>query len=230
MQTKLFLIAATVFLCSFSITSFSQKQTRNVDTFTGISLGVSADLYLTTNESQRVVLEGDEDILDRIETSVKNGRLIIKSGNNNWWKGFSGKINIYVSVRDIDYISLSGSGKIFGKNTIEGDRLKLSVSGSGDMRLQINVDELDQGISGSGDLELRGKVRDVSTTVSGSGSLDAEELVADSHEIRISGSGKCRIHAEKEIDARISGSGSIYYKGDPNIRSATSGSGKIRPL
>ena len=230
MQTKLFLAATTVFLFALTITSFSQKQTRNVDTFTGISLGVSADLYLTTGESQKVVLEGDEDVLDRIETSVKGDHLIIKSRNTSWWKGFREKINIYVSVREIDYISLSGSGKIFSKNTIDGERLKLSVSGSGDMRLKVNVEEIDQGISGSGDLELEGKATEVSTTISGSGSLNAEELRTDSHEVRISGSGKCWIYAAKEIDARISGSGSVYYKGDPNIRSTVSGSGKIRSL
>jgi len=224
------LLFAVIFLLMVSISSFGQKQTRNVSSFTGISVGVAANVYVTTGESQKVVLEADEDILARIETKVKNDRLVIKSRNNNWWGNSRNKVSIYISVKEVDYLSLGGSGKIFSENTINADRLTLSVSGSGDMQLDINVRELDQGISGSGDIELKGKARNVETTVSGSGSLRAEELVADNYVVRISGSGKCRIHAEKEIDAKVSGSGSIYYKGDPNIRSNISGSGKIRTL
>jgi len=224
------IVFPVIFLLMVSISSFGQKQTRNVSSFTGISVGVAANVYITTGGSHKVVLEGDEDILDRIETSVKNDRLVIKSRNNSWWKNSRDKVTIYISVKEIEYLSLGGSGKIFSENTINADRLRLTVSGSGDMQLDINVRELDQGISGSGDIELKGRAQDVGTTISGSGSLKAEELVADNYEVRISGSGKCRIHAKKEIDARVSGSGSIYYKGDPNIRSNISGSGKIRTL
>ncbi len=230
MKVRIFLTAAIVFLFTLSIKSFGQKQNREVDAFTGISMGISANLYLKTGESHKVVLDGDADVLDHIETSVRNGRLVLETKDKRWWRGFREKIDVYVSAEEIDYISLGGSGKIIGENTIKGDKLKLSVSGSGDMRLKVDVNELDQGISGSGDLELEGKASKVSTTISGSGSLDAEDLIADTYEVRISGSGKCRIHAEKDINARISGSGSVYYKGDPNSRSTVSGSGKVRPL
>lgn len=230
MKSRYIKISALFILMGISIHTIGQKQTRNVEPFTGISMGISANLYLKTGEKHQVVLEGDEDVLERIETNVRNGRLVIESSTRNWWRNFKGNINIYVSAYEIDYLSLSGSGKIIGENTLQNENLKLSVSGSGDLQLNIMVNKLKQDISGSGDTEISGKADDVVANISGSGSLDGENLLVQSLDIGISGSGKCKIHVDKELNTRISGSGSIYYKGDPKIRSSISGSGKLRPL
>ena len=109
--------------------------------------------------------------------------------------------------------------------------LDLSVSGSGDMEIDIDAGEVETGISGSGDVKLSGRALSNRVSISGSGKLDAEDLETDRYKIQISGSGSCRINANKEIDASVSGSGSIYYRGEPDkVYSSTSGSGRIRKL
>ena len=50
-----------------------KKETRKVDNFTGISFGVAGDLILTQGQEYSVVIEGDADYLEDIETFERNG-------------------------------------------------------------------------------------------------------------------------------------------------------------
>lgn len=223
------LLSLTAFAFFVSIdSSQAQKETRDVDSFNKISFGISGNLYIKQGNTQSLVLEGDD--LDDIKTEVSNGKLRIKNKNSGWnWH--RERVDVYITVRDLEGISLSGSGKVIGENTFKTGDLELSVSGSGEMELDIESDDVESGISGSGEIELTGMARTHHVSISGSGKLRADDLRVETYNIHISGSGSCRIYASKEIDASVSGSGSIYYKGDPDkVYSKASGSGKLRKI
>lgn len=220
------LLMAAAFLISLSAWAF-QKETRDVDNFTKISMGVPGTLHLKIGATQSVVLEGDD--LDEIETDVDNGRLKIKREGNWGWSWSDDDIDIYITIPKIEALSLSGSGEIKGESVIKGNDLKLTVSGSGEVDLEIDVDNLELSISGSGEIELEGKAGEVELTISGSGEVEAFDLSADVLDARISGSGDCAITVTKSLDARISGSGEIVYSGSPDhVNASTSGSGRVR--
>jgi hypothetical protein len=228
MKKKLLITAAVIF--SIQYAGWGQSETRNVDPFTAISMGVAGDLFITQGNRQSVVVEGDRDDLEDLITEVRNGKLQIRFERSGW--NFNrDRITIRVTAPEITEISLGGSGKVISENTLEADHLELSVSGSGRMELRIEADELETSISGSGNMRLSGNADEVQLTISGSGSLDAEELNADSYNVQISGSGRSRINVGDQLDARISGSGSVYYSGNPDkVISNVSGSGKVRKL
>lgn len=208
--------------------AYSQKETRNVSEFTKISFSVSGRLYLRQGNTQSLVLEGDD--LDEISTEVSGGKLRIKKKNSTWNWGRS-KIDVYITVKNLEEINLSGSGKIIGETKFEVEDLELSISGSGDMKMDVYANRIETGISGSGSVELKGVSGQNRLSISGSGKFDAEDMEAESYKISISGSGSCRINVSKEIDARVSGSGSIYYRGNPDkVYNQSSGSGKIRKI
>ena len=212
-----------------STESFAQKQKRQVDGFDEISLGISGDLYLRQGSQTNLELEGDSDELDDIITEVKGNALVIKYKNNVRWGFRRDRVTIYLTMPEISVVSLGGSGKIIGENTIESDNLSLSVSGSGRIELEIEADELEQKISGSGSISVSGNADRADISISGSGNLDALDLEVDACVVKISGSGRCKIYVGDSLEANISGSGSVYYKGDPDkIRSNVSGSGKVR--
>lgn len=217
-------------LMAFSFQVDAQRQKRPVDRFDKVSLGVAADLYLTQASQFNLELEGDSDDLEEIITEVRGDELLIKHKNNRGWNLSRDRVTIYISMPEVSSVSLGGSGKIIGENTIKSDDLSLSVSGSGSIRLKVEADEMLQKISGSGSIEVSGEADRVDVSISGSGDLDALDLEVDRYSVRISGSGKCRIFAGDVLEANISGSGSIYYKGDPDkIISNVSGSGKVKP-
>jgi len=207
----------------------AQKETRDVSEFTRISFGISGNLYIKQGNNQSLVLEGDD--LNEIETSVSGGKLKIRKKGNGWNWGWNRNIDVYITVRKLEGLNLSGSGKIIGDSKFEVDELDLSVSGSGNLELDVFADKIDSGISGSGKIELSGVSGFHDVSISGSGRLSAEDMEVEEYKIRISGSGNCRINVSKEIDASVSGSGSISYKGNPDkVYHHASGSGKIKKI
>ena len=193
------------------------KQSRSVEPFDYVSFGISGDLIIKQGNTFEVILEGDEEDLDKIETEVSSNKLRIRNKNNNWnWNWNSGKIKVTVTLKEFTGLDVSGSGDAESVGVLKGEDVRLSVSGSGDMDIRLNAKEVDMSISGSGSISLSGNGTTSDLSISGSGKLDAEDFVVETVAVRISGSGSSRVHATKEIDSRISGSASVRYAGDPD--------------
>lgn len=211
--------------------SAQEKQKRDVDGFTSLSFGAAGELFLTQGNHFSVELEGDKDLLEEIETVNKNGRLVIRK--RNWRIMNNKKITVYITMPEIDGLSVSGSGSLEAEGPVNGDDFNLNVSGSGTISLNdLNVEGIDCSISGSGDIRIKGSAKDGGEVfISGSGKYYGEEFRIGDMEISISGSGNCRCWVEGDFEVRVSGSGSVYYKGDPEkVDARISGSGKVRKL
>lgn len=103
------------------------------------------------------------------------------------------------------------------------------VLGSGDVTLsQINQPELRLSIRGSGSVAATGTAQTVGLEISGSGSGRLKNLIAQSAQIEIRGSGDAQITAQADADVSISGSGDVELYGHPTMRrSEVRGSGRI---
>src|SRR6478735_7917810 len=121
MKTKI-LSALLVVLLSVASTMAQTKQTRDVSTFTKISFRVPGKLYLKQGSPQKVEIEGKKDILEKVETEVDGGRLVIKKEGKDWmdwsWGDNDDKVNIYITVKDIEGLSVSGSGDLVSQGKI----------------------------------------------------------------------------------------------------------------
>lgn len=215
---------------SGSVLSGQIRDTRNVQDFTKVSFGVPGSLFIKTGPQFSLVIEGNKNIIDDIETEVKGGRLIIKI--ENWRMSFNGeKVTVNITMPRIEGLSVSGSGKAQIMDPVQADNLDLSVSGSGKLvTAALNVDKLGCGISGSGDIILGsgGSVDDGEISISGSGSFSGEDVEIDHLDISISGSGNCLCKVGDTLEAGVSGSGDVIYIGNPKIDARVSGSGHIR--
>lgn len=228
-------VGATLVL-SFLLLNCSNAQNRevrNVSGFTGVSLSVSADIYLTQASDFKVEIEGDADCLEKIETYVEGDILKIKSKDHFNFEFHSKKVKFYISMPQITSLSISGSGDIFAQTAIKSDDLKIKISGSGNVKVDnLSTKNLDLSISGSGDIYMSGMdvAESASYSISGSGDIDNQGLQCKKVEIHVSGSGDVKVWAVDELNARVSGSGDIYYKGRPIVDAKTSGSGGIHHL
>ena len=226
MKINMLKILFSTILVSATLIAFGQdKETRDVSTFTGVSLGISGDLYLTQGSPQKVVIQAENN-LDEIETEVRDGVLRIKT--DNWNSRIKG-VKIWITMPEVEALNVSGSGDIIAETAINADELELKVSGSGSINIsELKGDEIGAAISGSGDLKLAGSADEMELRISGSGSVFAEGLKVNECGIKISGSGSCKIDVTGELDASISGSGRVTYYGNPQIDARISGSGKVR--
>jgi len=233
MKTKL---AATLILIAFILTGIkvqAEEQTRKVDPFTEISLRIGAKVHLEQGEKQNLEIVAKSSTLDEIVTEVKDGKLIIRFPNKDYfWKTFQpGEITIYITMPEISGLGISGSGDIIAENEIKSKILDLGLSGSGNIKLsELSAERVKAAISGSGDIVLAGKeaAQDLSVAISGSGNFKGLEFSSDDVSIKIAGSGNVDIEANKNLFVRLAGSGNVTYKGKPMIDQSIAGSGKVR--
>ena len=203
----------------------------DVGTFTKISLRISVSVHLTQGNIQKVKMVGKQKDLDEIEIKVKHGKLIIDDKHKNNWKWRLGKVDVYVTVKDLEAISVAGSGDLMSKGKFKCDNLDISVAGSGDVEFEVDARDVDISIAGSGNILLSGSSDTNKVSIAGSGKLDAEGMATNNYRISIAGSGKCKVHAKEEITSKITGSGSVYYKGEPQkIHTNSLGSGKVKRI
>lgn len=233
MRRLIFTLAAVTLLAGMSLAQ--NKETRDVRDFDEIVMRVSGKVLVTQGNKNEVILEGDEELLEEIETEVRGGRLNIKSrrDNWNWWRGSRnrGRLTVYVTVKKLRGAFISGSGDIISQNTIKTDDFTASIAGSGDIEIDLEAEFVEAKISGSGNIELQGKSDRASLSISGSGKYLAEKLVVGDYRVSMSGSGRGSINVEGDLDVRISGSGKIYYMGTPSsVNSSVSGSGSVRKI
>jgi hypothetical protein len=231
MKRFVFSSAFMVFMILIAGFSYGQsKETRNVHGFTKVSFGVSGDLFIKIGPEFKLVIEGDKDVLEDIETVVSGDRLNIKK--DNWHLNFDNeRVTINLTMPAIEGLGVSGSGKAQIIDPVEADNLSLSVSGSGKLiTSDLNVDDLSCGISGSGDIILGsgGSVDNGEISISGSGGFSGEGTEIDKLQVSISGSGDCRCRAGDSLEARVSGSGNVTYSGNPKVDARVSGSGHVR--
>lgn len=209
---KQLIILSLAFLAGISLSDAQTKEVRNVGTFTKISFRAPGKLYLRQGTPQRVELQGKQEILKEIETDVEGNRLVIgKEGNWTWKWSDNEEITVYITVKDIEGISVSGSGDIIGETKIVAGDLDLNVSGSGNMKIEAEASgEIEADVSGSGDLNLKGKCREFNSDVSGSGKVQMTMNVAEEADFGISGSGKIEASGTAStVKASISGSGKV---------------------
>jgi len=227
---------AITFVLTFlfiNCTSAQQREIRKVSGFTGISLSISADIFLSQATDFKVEIEAEQDYLKEIETVVDGDILKIKTDSHFNFDIRDKKVKIYISMPAIKSVSISGSGDILAQTAIKAEDLKVKISGSGNVKVEnLSVKNLDMGISGTGDITLAGTVvaESASYSISGSGDINNENLQCKKVEIHVSGSGNVRVWAVDELNAKVSGSGDVYYKGRPIVDANTSGSGGIHSI
>lgn len=206
-----------------------KKETRSVGDYTAVSSSGFWDVMIAYGDGNHVQIEGDENLLNYIETKVEDGKLTIKARKNTNLRS-KNKITVYVSLTKMTGISLSGSGDIIGQGKFRNEgKTDFKLSGSGNIQMSFDrVTEADVSISGSGNIRLAGSANTVNARISGSGNADCSDLNSDDASAHVSGSGNIKLNANKSVDASISGSGNVSYKGAAsNVKKHIAGSGRL---
>lgn len=204
--------------------------TRDVNNAQNIKLAGSYDVEITQGAVTSVKVEADENIIPYILTREEGGYLVIKSRNNI---SFSSEhaIKIYITTNKLEKLHLAGSGSIIGKNKFTGgNKLELKIAGSGDIKMEVNTPDIEADIAGSGSMTLSGETKDERIKISGVGDYNADQLKAESANVKIAGSGNVKVFADMNLDVSIAGVGSVFYKGAPSIKQHIAGSGEVKKI
>lgn len=207
---------------------------KNITTSDYEEIGVAGAFHVTLIEGSegKITLKGEENLLEYVVIETNGDELKIKTE-----KGFSlqpsrgNKIEITIPVKAISSVSLAGSGDIISSFTLKSNQFKMSLAGSGDIKLAIDAKNVTASLAGSGDINLKGSCSDFEASLAGSGDIHALDLVSQNSKVNVSGSGNISTNCTEFIEARVSGSGDIEYKGKPKkIDTKVAGSGKIKMI
>ena len=204
------------------------KQQRSITAFEKIEIASGPfTVHLSQGDIERVEVEIDDNLQQYVDVRNEGNKLVLDVLNKVKF-GKTSKNNIYVTLKNIDLLSVSGVSKVKTTNPLNGGSLALNASGVFDGELEVVCEKLDAVLSGVGNLELRGRATELNVRQSGVGSLNAKMLIAGKVDVSNSGVGSVSIHATEELSMSNSGVGSINYSGDAIIKTIqTSGVGKI---
>ncbi len=194
----------------FAPLNAQNREKRNVGEFTKIAFRIPGKVYLRQGNATSVEIEGSKDVLSIIKTEVDGSTLKIHSPSKWNWSN-NDKPTVYITVRDLEGVSVSGSGDLMGESKFSVRDLDLNVSGSGSLKLQIESSgEVEADVSGSGNLQLKGSSRGIESDVSGSGRVVLDMTINGEADFSISGSGRIEARGKaKEVTTAISGSGRV---------------------
>ena len=203
-------------------------ENRTTVSYDEVSASGSFNIELIAGTEGELTIEIEENLTKYLITEVKDGNLKIywKRGTNISTRK---SVNVIVPVKDINALSLSGSGKIFSSVTIKGGELDLNMSGSGHITIDVESSSIVSNLSGSGRIDLKGTTKEFECSVSGSGKIGGYDLIiSNMTDAKISGSGNVKATVNGTLNAKVSGSGNFKYKGSPTKEIIkVSGSGNV---
>jgi Putative auto-transporter adhesin, head GIN domain len=181
-------------------------ETRTLAPFTRIELAGGNNVHIAVGGPQSVLVHGDDNLVKRVETAVRDGALVISTRGTFQTHA---PMSVDVRVPSLSALTLSGSGNVDARG-VAARSLAVSLPGSGNLSVTGTAGTLDATLDGSGNEFLF--------------ALRAERARAD-----MAGSGNIFVDVARSLDASISGSGTIVYHGNPAVTQRVSGSGAVTP-
>ncbi len=185
---------------------------RETGSFTGVEASSGVDVYLKQGNEDAVKVEADQNLQEYILTEVRGGVLNVYTEVNI---RDAERKKVYVTMKEVSSVKTSSAGDITGESPIKSDRLELSASSAGDIKLELYVKELTVDISSSGDITLKGETDKLEADLNSAGDMNAYDLKAREADISVSSAGNADVNVTEKITARASSAGDINYTGDP---------------
>lgn len=224
-----------------------KTETRNAGSFTEISSESFFDVFIFQDSIEQVIVEAEANLLPYIQTIINGSTLILRE-QNHYCLDNTLPVKITVRVKDLEKVSLTGSGNIHGNSEFDTQSFVIDLTGSGNIDMEVNAQQVEAWLGGSGNIDLRTTTYDLKATITGSGNmhiwgetLDSDLIITGSGNITayglaqdncyvtISGSGNVYVSVTDYLDVKITGSGSVYYRGSPQVKANITGSGKVVP-
>jgi hypothetical protein len=194
---------------------------RNAENFTGVRVSSGIDVYLKQGNNVTISVEADENLHEYILTEVRDGILHVYTEVNIRQ---AERKRVYVTMKEVNSVRTSSAGDVIGETPIKCDKLELSASSAGNIKLEVNAKEIEADISSSGDITLTGEAEILNADLSSAGDLNAYDLKVSEADISVSSAGNAEINVSEKLTARASSAGDINYQGSPKYIDAHSSS------
>ena len=201
------------------------NDTRSItENFNRVSVSEGLDVYITQADDFEITIEADENIIDLIQTDIKNGRLKIHARENI---GRATK-KIFVSMPVIAGLSSSSGADLETKTIINADEIDLDASSGADLVVSLKASYIDASSSSGADIKISGETEDLNADASSGANINAKNLKTKTCEADASSGAGIRVDVSEKLVADASSGGDITYTGSAEVTKNKSVSGSVR--
>jgi hypothetical protein len=169
-------------------------ETRELSPFTSIATDGAFEIEVVCQQPQAMEIEGDDNLLPMVSTTVSNGVLHINSAGSYSTRT---PMKIKISVPNIDGNTANGAG------TIQVSRLK--------------NDRFDIDSNGAPTIRVSGETKELEVDANGAGNVDAHKLRSSRAEVESKGVAKVEVYASDMLNVTVSGPSQVVYDGNPQV-------------
>ncbi len=194
-------------------------EVRTVSGYHGIEVSNAFNVYISQDGQEALAVSAsDTKYRDHIKTEVVNGILKISYEQGTWNSG-NKKLRAYISVKQLDKLTVSGACDVFIKGGLKADELQVVQSGASDLKGSgFDVQRLSVELSGASDMTISGSAARLKVEASGASDFKGFDLVTQYCDADASGASDIKITVNKELNVKASGASDVRYKGDALIR------------
>ena len=216
-----FLTAILVTSCNFDLNIGQMQGNGNVITedlnitedFSEISAGDGWEVFLEKGNSNSVVLEADENLIEAADIYVKDGKLKIYCDKGI---GNATSKKVYVTYSEnLTEVSVNSGASLTTKEALTGDEIDLDASSGGTLRVEVTVNDVETNVSSGGIVRISGTANRVDASVSSGGVARISKLKSVSAIADASSGGVMDVYASQDLRADASSGGVINYYGKP---------------
>ncbi|RJR31168.1 PspC domain-containing protein [Candidatus Parcubacteria bacterium] len=199
--------------------------------FSKISTAYPVNIQVSKGSDYTVNFVGSKAQLNRIKTEVKGKRLSIEIKWPNLCFLCQVKpIKAYITMPQINELSLSGSSKAELSEGFDAEEFLLVQSGASQSIIKINSPVVKTDFSGASRATLSGQGKSLLAEISGASKIYAVDFPVDSALVKLSGASRAEIFAKEKITLEASGASRLNYKGEPQIFPQLSGGSRVEKI
>ncbi len=239
-QNKLIVIFLSLMLAgmgfAMKLTATGPIQMKNVQVnpFTDLTVRTQFDVYLSQGNEEKLVIETYGSIMPYVDVKQTSDGLVIaldRKVNRINWLTRDRILKLYITVRDIEKLKLSGACDLYMQTDFHVDDLRIDASGASDLDLKaITGKNIKINTSGASDIK-NGEFKVETIYINASGASDADVSI-EANEVEIIASGASDFDLEvstESLKINASGSSDFIVEGNSKfLKADLSGSSNLK--
>jgi hypothetical protein len=190
----------------------TEKRTVHAD-FKSVSVSNAIDLVIEQSDKTEIIVEADDNLQNKITTTVSDGVLVISCKSSNFINVASKKVIVRMPV--IEELEASSAATINSKSILKGNSLSLVSSSAASIHAEVAYETILLTSSSASDQTIRGKALQLETTASSASEIDASELLSNDVTAKSSSTGSIQVRPIVSLKAKATSGGNISYNGNP---------------
>jgi hypothetical protein len=203
--------------------------TRVVDGFEHVVLTGEGSVVITFGDSEALLVETDDNLIELIETTVEDGALEIRTTDGVDIEP-TNSVRYRITATDLVTVELAGAGSI-DVEPWSADEPRVVLSGAGDISIQrLDAEILSVEHTGVGSITVDGDVREQDIVISGIGQYAAADLRSSTASVAADGVTEATIWVSESLRVDASGTAMVSYYGSPDVTQDISGLASLEAL